>query len=327
MCSFKEDELIPMIPVERPEMVAASLSSMKDYNHDLANVPDMWRHTKGAGVKVVVLDTGMPRHRDLSITGAHSFISGYLEDQNGHATAVGGVIAGKGLAKTGVMGIAPDADVYYGAVLNESGAGSLISVADGIRWAVDEVHADIVNLSLGTPHAYGCDPRVKKACEYAYEKGAVIVAAAGNDASDVNWPAALETVIAVAAVDKNLRTAEFSARGPEVEFAAGGVNVVTTYRDNGYASLSGTSFSAPVISGIAALIVSEHRSRGIKMSPDDVRRHLKDISYDIGDEGRDDQTGWGIPVFTKETANATGRPGRPKFGNWFMRLLRKLRWW
>ena len=327
MCAFDDTAVIPMIPDERPEMMAASLSSLHDYNHDLANVPAMWAHTKGKGVKVVVLDTGMPRHRDLSVVGAKSFIEGYLEDGNGHATAVGSLVSGQGREGKGIVGVAPEADVYYGAVLNSSGAGSLGSIAQGINWAVDEVHADVINMSLGTPHAYGCDLKVQAACRHAYEKGVTLVAAAGNDAKDVNWPAALDSVIAVAAVDRNLKTASFSARGPEVEFAAGGVSVLTAYLDNGYATLSGTSFSAPVIAGIVALIIAEHRSRGIEMSPDEVRQHLKEIAYDIGEEGRDALTGWGIPVFTKDTFNATGRPGKPKVLSWFGRLIRALKWW
>jgi len=327
MCSFNDNELIPMLPDERPELVAASLASLHDYNRDLSNIPAMWRHTKGAGVKVAVLDTGMPRHRDLSVVGAQSFISGYLEDCQGHATAVGSIISGLGCASTGVAGVAPDADMYYGVVLNSSGAGSMTSVAQGINWAVDEIHADVINLSLGTPHAYGCDPKVQAACRHAYENGVVVVGAAGNDARDVNWPAALDTVIAVAAVDRNLKAASFSARGPEVEFAAGGVSVMTAYLDNGYATLSGTSFSAPVVTGIIALIISEHRSRGIKMSPEEVRQHLKEIAYDVGAEGRDNETGWGVPVFTKDTFNATGRPGKPKVLSWFGRILRALKWW
>lgn len=328
MCVFRDDQLIPMIPGERPEAVVASLGAPRDYNHDLVNLPAMWKHTKGAGVRVAVLDTGMPRHRDISVTGSRSFIAGYLEDRNGHSTGVGAIIAGKcPPGFMGITGIAPECEDYYGAVLNESGAGSLGSVAAGILWAVEEIGADVINLSLGTPNAYGCDQKIADACRYAYEKGVTVVAAAGNDASDVNWPAALETVIAVAAVDKNLKTASFSARGPEVEFAAGGVNVMTAYLDNGYASMSGTSFSAPVISGMAALIISEYRSRGVKLAPDEVRNCLKDISYDIGDPGRDDCTGWGIPVFTKDTSSGTGKPGKPKRGTWFERLLGKLKWW
>lgn len=321
MCGFRDDAVIPMIPDERPESVAASLGYIQDYNHDLVNIPAMWKHTKGKGVKVVILDTGMPQHKDISVTGSYSFIPGYLQDKNGHATAVGGIIAAKRpVGKLGLTGIAPEAEDYYGAVLNSSGAGALSAVAKGIRWAVDEVGADVVNLSLGTPNMQGCEKGLREACAYAYEKGVVLVAAAGNDASDVNWPAALETVIAVAAVDRDLKTASFSARGPEVEFAAGGVSVTTTYLNGGYASMSGTSFSAPVISGIAALIISESKAQGEKLTPEQVRQKLKEISYDIGGDGKDNLTGWGIPVFTK-----SGK--KPSSGTWLGRLLRSLKFW
>ena len=315
-----------MLPDERPEFLAAALGSLKDYNHDLVNVPAMWRRTKGQRVRVAVLDTGMPMHKDLTVFSSKTFVDGYLEDKNGHATAVGSIIAGKGNGGNGILGIAPDADIAYGAVLNDCGAGSMSNLAKAIRWAVDDIHADVVNLSLGVPNSFGCDPLVMHACNYAAEHGVTVVAAAGNDASEVNWPAALDSVIAVAAVDRDLRPASFSARGPEVEFAAGGVSVMTAYKDNGYASMSGTSFSAPVIAGIAALIISEAMTHGPQPSPEQVRERLKSISYDIADPGRDDRTGWGIPVFTKESG-ADGGPGVPNSGSWLAKLLRKLRFW
>lgn len=327
MCVFKDDELIPMIPDLKPEFTVSLLGQVEDYNHELTNVPVMWKHTKGKGVKVVVLDTGMPKHKDITVTGARSFIPGYLEDQNGHGTGCGSLIAGVGSNDMGIVGIAPEVDDYYGAVLNASGAGSLKAIADGIRWAVDEVGADIINMSLGTPAVYGCDERLEEACKYAYDKGVTLVAAAGNDNGRVNWPAALPQVIAVAAVDRKLRKAEFSSYGPEVEFSAGGVEVMMAYKNNGYASMSGTSFSAPVISGICALIISEYKSRGVKLTPEDVRTHLKSISYDLGPEGRDDFTGWGIPVFTRDTESAMGKPGKPKVLSWFGKMLRALKWW
>jgi len=318
-------DIVPMLPGdERPEMTQASLRRPRDYNNDLINVPAMWARTKGAGARVVVLDTGMPLHGDLSVMGARSFVEGYLEDAQGHATAVGSVLAGTGGKQgKGVTGVAPEADVWYGAVLNGSGAGSMSAVADGIKWAVDEVGADVVNLSLGVANAFGCDPSVEDACAYARECGTLLVAAAGNDASAVNWPAALDTVAAVAAVDRGLRPASFSARGPEVEFAAGGVSVVTAYKGGGYAVLSGTSFSAPVVSGIAALIVADMKSRGEEPSPDSVLDAIRGISVDVWDAGRDDRTGWGIPVFTK-SGNVL-KPAKPgllgRIGNWLWRVI------
>lgn len=322
-----DNDIIPMIPDENLESVAVSLGCIQDYNHDLSNVPSMWKLSKGAGVKVAILDTGMPMHKDITVTGSKSFIPEYLIDENGHSTGVGSIIAGVCQNNIGIIGVAPEVDDYYGAVLNASGSGSLAAIADGVRWAVDEVGADVINMSLGTPHSFKCNQKLKKACQYAYDAGVTIVAAAGNDASEVNWPAALDTVIAVAAVDRKLKAADFSSRGPEVEFAAGGVNVMTAYKNNEYASHSGTSFSAPVISGIVSLIIAEHKLRGIKLTPEQVRQELKAIAYDIGEVGRDTQTGWGVPVFTKDTSTATGKPGKPVIRSWLSRLFQSLKWW
>lgn len=324
MCKVQPDELIPMIPDNRPEYVVGVLGKVEDYNVNLTNVPAMWQHTKGAGVRVAILDTGMPCHKDITVTGAQSFVRGYMVDTNGHSTACGSVIAGTGNGGMGIVGIAPECEDYYGAVLNESGAGSFRAIAEGIRWAVDEIKADVINMSLGAPAAYGPDEGVAEACRYAYEKGVVVVAAAGNDGKGVNYPAALDTVIAVAAVDRKLRRAEFSSYGPQVEFAAGGVDVLMAYKNGGYASMSGTSFSAPVVSGICALIISKYRKDGKTLSPDEVRAHLKSISYDLGPEGRDDFTGWGIPVFTQDTESALGRPGKPRIVGWIRRFFKWL---
>lgn len=306
-CKFKRklgthDE-IPMIPPTVPDIRVGILSEIQDYNHDLANIPSAWRLTMGAGTKVAILDTGMPRHNDMTVDGAKSFVQGYLEDQNGHGTASGSVVAATANNGMGVRGVAPDVSDYYGAVLNKYGTGSIKAIIDGIYWAADDLKADVINMSLGIPGEYECDPELKTACDYAYSKGCLLVAAAGNTGTAVNYPACYDSVIAVAAVDRNNNVASFSSRGPEVEFAAGGVDVYMCYKNNGYAAMSGTSFSAPVISGIACLIKAIFRAKGIELSPQELRDRLKKIAYDVGPAGRDELYGNGIPVFTKDAGN------------------------
>ena len=315
----QQDGFVPMIPDGRPEATVSALGRLEDYNIELTNVPSMWRHTRGRGVKVAILDTGVPRHRDVSVAGCKSFIPGYLDDENGHVTGVGSILSGTGTGNTGVRGVAPEAEDYYGAVLNASGAGSAFTVARGIRWAVDDVGADVINLSLGIPASSGQAPVIAKACEYAHSKGVTVVAAAGNDGDEVNCPASLDTVIAVAAVDRKLRHASFSSHGPEVEFAAGGVDVAMAYLDNGYATMSGTSFSAPVISGLAALVISRHKAKGEgRLPPDKVRDALRGIARDIGPNGRDEYTGWGIPMFSQDRE---ARSRGTAFGRWLKRVF------
>lgn len=299
-----------------PEYVVPALGGVVNYNTELVNARLAWSRTKGEGVRVAVLDTGVPRHKDLRVAGWKSFVRGYDFDENGHATGVGSIIAGSGIGGTGIMGIAPGCDVWYGAVMNDCGVGSLSSVADGIRWAVDEVGADVVNLSLGTPGAAGCSDEVQSACEYALGKGAMLVAAAGNDGHEVNCPALMDGVVAVGAVDRKLRMADFSSYGPEVEFVAGGVDVLVAWKGGGYASMSGTSFSAPVLTGMSALLISWHRMNGEPADAEHVRLHLREMAVDLGDEGRDEMTGWGIPVFARgrdsSEAESDGSPRWPK---------------
>jgi len=303
-------EEIPMIPPTVPEVKVGILSEIQDYNHELLNIPAAWKSSMGSGVKVAVLDTGMPQHPDMTVEGSSSFIPGYLADENGHGTASGSVIAAIANNGMGIRGVAPDVSDYYGAVLGKYGTGSIKSIIDGIYWAADDIKADVINMSLGIPGSYECDPELKKACDYAYEKGSLLVASAGNDGKEVNYPARFDSVVAVAAVDHKSKLASFSSRGPEVEFAAGGVDVYMCYLNGGYASMSGTSFSAPVIAGVACLIKSIFRGKGIDLTPEELRGRLKKIAYDVGPAGRDEMFGYGIPVFTKNAENLfTGEAG------------------
>lgn len=316
------NELLPMIPSLVPAYRVQTLSEITDYNHDLMNIPDAWRKTHGEGVKVVVLDTGIPDHKDLTVKDGTSFIAGYDKDKAGHASFVGGIIAATAGNGFGVKGIAPECDDYYGAVLDKYGSGSTRVLIEGIYWATDAIHAKIINLSLGIPAHYYVDPALEEACNYAYEKGTTIFASAGNDSGEVNYPARYDSVIAVAAVDRKQKLADFSSRGPEVEFAAGGVDVFSTYLNNGYASMSGTSFSCPAVAAVGALIQSQHyKTKTTYLSPEELRQELKKIAYDVGPVGKDDEFGYGIPVFTKDTKE----PRKPKTQSFWRWLWNKIK--
>lgn len=293
---------IPMLDPYTVETVFSALSETEDYNHRLMNVQAAWTRTRGAGVRVAVLDTGAPDHVDVRVAGCADFSgSGSARDVNGHGTHVAGAIcatAGNGI---GVRGIAPDAELYCGKVLDDDGAGSIDAIVRGIRWAVDAVHADVVNLSLGIPPSAPPPRALVQACDYAYAHGVVVCAAAGNDAGAVNHPASIGHVIAVAAVDSCERAADFSCRGREVDFATGGVDVLSTWPGNAYARLSGTSMACPALAGVAALVIADERARtGRRLSPDVVYTRIEAMSKDIGDAGRDDFTGHGLPIFRFE---------------------------
>lgn len=322
MSSLNKYTSIPLIPREKPMVRVGILSEVRDYNHNLLNIPAVWRVTQGEGVKLVVLDTGLPEHSDLDPTGGESFVPGYLKDQCGHSTFVGGILAARPNNGIGVAGICPKIQNYYGAVMDANGTGSVDAIVRGIYWAVDKVGADVINMSLGIGASYRPGKELEDACNYAYSQGCTLFASAGNDSREVNWPAAYDSVIAIAAVDKKMNLAKFSSRGPEVEFAAGGVNVFSTYLNNGYATMSGTSFSCPAVAGVGCLIAAKFKAKGIRLTPEEIRGRLRKIAYDVGPDGKDDMFGYGIPIFTKEDQDVVEAEGHE---SWFRRILRWFR--
>lgn len=295
---FNNDEMMPMLPPCKVTVKVQMLAELMDYNIAMMNVPELWKETMGKGVKVAVLDTGRPQHNDIHPTGGKSFIPGYEFDAQGHGSHVAGIIAAIAGNDMGVCGIAPDCEDYYGTVLSASGSGSVNSIVSGIRWAVDEVGAKVINMSLGIPAGAPLIKELEEACNYANKQGVTVVCAAGNEAGSVGQPAKYDSVISVAAVNDKKEHAKFSNVGPEVDFACGGVNVYSTYLNNGFVCMSGTSMSAPALSGLVSLILAHGYSESDEwLSPDEVYNMLKDMAFDVGDEGFDQVFGNGIPVF------------------------------
>lgn len=291
-------ERIPMIPPFRVISRVQILAEIQDYNHEMMNVPAMWKHTRGVGIRVAILDTGMPKHLDLMPAGGKSFIPGYEFDANGHSSHCGGIVAGIANNELGISGIAPDCEDYYGAVLDAQGSGEISQIVAGIRWAVDEIGANIISMSLGIPSGYPIFKELEDAVNYADSKGVAVICAAGNEASGVGQPACYDSAIAVAAVNSRKEKAWFSNQGPQIDFAAGGVDVYSTWLNNGYAKLSGTSMACPAIAGVAALILSdEKKDTGKMLTPNELVEKMKRISYDVGGDGFDQLYGNGIPVF------------------------------
>jgi subtilisin family serine protease len=286
-----------MIPDTVVESRVQILAEKQDYNHDMMNIPEMWAHTRGEGIKVAVLDTGCPKHVDLAPDGNWTAFPGYDEDANGHSTHCGGIIAAIANNNMGVAGIAPDVEAHYGAVLDASGSGDIDSIVRGIHWAVDVVGADIISMSLGISAGAPRFREMEQACDYAVSQGVAVFAAAGNESGDVGQPAIYDSVIAIAAVNNKMDHARFSNTGPEVDFAAGGVNVYSTYLNNSYAKLSGTSMACPAAAAVGALILADSKKDGIVLSPAELRAKLRKIAYDVGPGGFDETFGHGIPIF------------------------------
>lgn len=268
-----------------------------DQNRDL--VVDSGANA-GGGVKIAVLDTGIDLdHPDLqaNIKGGINTINPLKspDDDNGHGTHVAGIIAAVD-NQVGVLGVAPQAWLYAVKVLNKQGSGFVSDIIEGLQWAISE-GVDVINMSFGTSSDV---QSLHEAIAAAYNKGIVLVAAAGNSGPGENtvlYPAKYPEVIAVSATDSSDTVASWSSRGPEVEVAAPGVNVFSTYKGGSYKTLSGTSMASPHVAGTAALVIASGRADsnadGIT-TPEEVREGLRATADDLGFSGWDSQYGYGL---------------------------------
>jgi thermitase len=221
---------------------------------------EAWTITQGSSaVLIAILDTGIDQdHEDLvgKIKVSKNFTdSATIDDIAGHGTHVAGITAAYTNNAKGVAGIATNSLLLNGKVLNDSGSGYNSWIANGIIWAADQ-GAKVINLSLG---GSGKSTVVSSAVDYAWSKGAVIVAAAGNNGnSSPFYPAYYSNCIAVAATDQNDARAYFSNYGNWVDIAAPGVNIISSYpahpNTNVYLYASGTSMASPQVAGVAALV-------------------------------------------------------------------------
>uniref|UniRef100_A0A7J3KGV2 Peptidase S8 n=1 Tax=Staphylothermus marinus TaxID=2280 RepID=A0A7J3KGV2_STAMA len=298
-----------------------SITQEVRWNMEMIYVPNVWyTYDDYVGdaaygyypyLHVAVLDTGIYySHTDLqgavvycivSLNNGATFYKGTnlrnCNDPNGHGTHVAGIIAAR-LNGAGVAGAAPKVRLYAVRVLSASGSGYISDIArgiiestkgpDGVAGTADD--ADIISMSLGGPHS----DTLYNAVKYAYSYGVVLVAAAGNDgASSPSYPAAYPEVIAVGAVDINYNVPSWSNRNPDV--VAPGVDILSTYKNNLYAYMSGTSMACPHVSGVVALMQAIRQAFGLrKLTPDEVKYIIINTAIDLGSSGYDSLYGYGL---------------------------------
>jgi len=256
----------------------------------------------GKGIIVAVLDTGVDlTHPDLeaNLVMGRNFIEGSgfdPEDDHGHGTNVAGIIAAVG-NNGNAIGVAPTAQIMPVRVLGEGG-GTFAGVAQGIAWATDH-GANIINMSLG---GTATSNAMRDAVDYAHNKGVFLVAAAGNCGDQyyasngcsfrdqTNYPAAYDSVMAVASTNEVNEQSTFSNQNNYVEIAAPGSNIYNAYLYGSYRSISGTSQATPHVAGLAALIWSRNRN----LTNEEVRALIRNTATDLGARGRDIQYGYGL---------------------------------
>jgi thermitase len=268
------------------------------------------------GVKVGIVDTGIQQNHPefaggrvtdcggvnnfgvslvLIIIGADpTIVDGKCADDNGHGTHVAGTIAANANNGTGVAGVAFNSPLAICKALNSSGSGTLEMVANCITW-VNQKGAKIISMSLGGSAG---SATLQSAVRNATNNGSLVVAAAGNSGnSSVSYPAGYQEVVSVAATDANDAKASFSQFNADVEIAAPGVNVTSTWNNGGYNTISGTSMATPHVSAVAALIAATNPGGG----PAAWRSELQSAVDDKGTPGRDPQFGFGRVNLSKVT--------------------------
>lgn len=296
-----------------------SLYKEYQWNLPIIETNKGWHVSKGNKEVIVgVVDTGVDlTHPDLK----GQLLKGYNaidptkppSDDVGHGTHVAGIIGALVNNGEGVAGMTWYNKILPVKVLDDSGAGTSYSVAQGIIWAADH-GAKVINMSLGN---YAEASFLHDAVKYAYDKDVVLVAATGNDnTNQPGYPAAYPEVFAVSATTKSKDKASFSNYGDYVDVVAPGENIASTYMDNQYAALSGTSMACPHVSALAALI----RSVNPNLKNTEVMDIMRNNVIDLGPAGRDNYFGYGQIDVVKALEAADQQQGTLNF---FPYLLKK----
>ncbi|MFJ4878807.1 type VII secretion-associated serine protease mycosin [Streptomyces sp. NPDC088745] len=283
--------------------------------------------TRGRGIRVAVIDTGVDarhpqlrdavdpsRGRTLPLRGVpRGPVTNGTHDEVGHGTEVAGIIAARPRPGTGFVGLAPEATIIPIDQNDARGGGTPATLAQAIEHAMDQ-NADIINISQDTADTTD-PPGLERAVRAALRDDIVVIASAGNSGSDGTakrtYPASYDGVLAVAAADRDNERAHFSQTGDFVGIAAPGTDIVSTFPGGGHCTDSGTSFSAPYVAGLAALLRGKHRGWTAAQVVTRIQQTAERPS-----PGPDALLGWGVAdplrALTDDARPAAGRAPRAR---------------
>lgn len=276
------------------ETIPWSISDLK--------IPEIWAKTRGENITVAVVDSGIDiNHFDLKENIIKEYSRSFhewektVEDLNGHGTASVGVVGANQNAR-GIVGVAPKAKIIAIKALGQNGLGTNASIVRSLSyiWTIRR-HVDVINLSLGSKTPL--DDRGHDIIKKLHNYGIPIIAAAGNDPdAGIMYPARYPEVFAVGSYSPNLLRdrSDFSAKGPELDFMAGGDKVLTTWPGDKFATLQGTSFSAPLVAGTVALLISKLKNDNISFTVEDIKNILIDTCITRCSSERTEDYGYGI---------------------------------
>lgn len=283
---------------------------------------ELWQggKTTGSGVRVAVIDTGVDDGNPQLAGKVDAGPSLLFDKQNnkpvdgtskndtvGHGTKVAGIIAASRSDRTGFVGLAPDARIYAIRQNDSEGNGDVSTLTKAINDAIDN-HVQVINISQDVRGAgdarFGGYADLKAAVERAEQNKIVVVASSGNDGKEGDtYPGAFPTVLSVGASDRNNERAPFSQYGSFVKVAAPGVEMLSTVPGGGQCVDNGTSFAAPYVAGLAALLVGAHP----KWTPAQVRAWIEQ-SAQRTERGPNEFIGWGVVDPVKAVTKAPENP-------------------
>ena len=281
----------PRVAYAEPDFVAEVVGTPDDpslgsqWGMVKVEAPKAWDVTTGSSsINIAILDTGVDLdHPDLAdkvVSNVNFSDSPTMDDVYGHGTHVAGIAAASTNNGIGVAGLGYDTTIMNVKVLRDNGSGFHSWIAAGIVWAVDN-GAKIINLSLGGGDT---SQTLEDAVDYAWSKGVVVVAAAGNNGNSyMMYPAAYPNCIAVAATNRYDALASWSNYGDWVDVAAPGTGIYSTIKGGGYDYMAGTSMASPHVAGLAALVFTTVcDTNGDGKLNDEVRSRIEATCDDVG---------------------------------------------